>query len=248
MEGFGKFALVETKLFFREKIAALAVFALPVALVVGFGQIPGFSQPAKSLSGQIGTEYIASISVAIVLATLCLNGVPMVVGQYRERGILRRFAATPVSPLTLLAAKLAVYAAAAVLSVAIVAGVARVVYHVPLPREPGWFGLALALGMAALFGLGMLVAAVAPSARASAGIGFALFFPSMFLAGVYFPTDQMSPALQRVGNFTPLGSALHALRDSWMGIQPRTEYLVIMAVYAVVATAGAAIFFRWEST
>jgi ABC-2 type transport system permease protein len=248
MEGFASFALVETKLFLREKIAMLAVFALPITLVVGFGQIPGFGTPSKSLSGQIGTEYIASVSIAIVLATLCLNGVPMAVGQYRERGILRRFAATPVSPLTVLAAKLAVYAASAVVSVAVVAAVARVAYHVPLPREPGWFALSLLLGMAALFALGMLVAAVAPSARASAGIGFVLFFPNMFLAGVYFPTDQMSPALQRAGNLTPLGSALHAIRDSWMGYEPRTEYLVIMAIYAVVATTGAALFFRWESS
>jgi ABC-2 type transport system permease protein len=248
MEGFSAFALVEARLFMREKVAALAVFALPVALVVGFGAIPGFGKPAKSLSGQIGTEYIASVSVAIVLATLCLNGVPMAVGQYRERGILRRFAVTPVSPLTLLTAKLAVYAVSAVASVVLVAAIARFGYHVPLPRDPGWFALSLLDGMAALFGLGMLVAAIAPSARASTGIGFVLFFPNMFLAGAYFPADQMSPTLQQIGNFTPLGSALHAIRDSWMGVQPRYEYLVIMAVYALVTAVGAAAFFRWEST
>jgi ABC-2 type transport system permease protein len=248
MMGFASFALIEARLFLREKIAMLAVFALPIALVVGFGQIPGFGTPSKSLSGQIGTEYIASVSIAIVLATICLNAVPMTIGQYRERGILRRFAVTPVSPVTLLAAKLIVYALAGLLSVAIVAGVARFGYHVPLPREPGWFVLSVVLGLAALLGLGMLVAAVAPTARAAAGIGFVLFFPNMFLAGVYFPSDEMSPALQRAGNLTPLGSALHAIRDSWMGYEPRTEYLVIMAVYAVVAATGAALFFRWESS
>jgi ABC-2 type transport system permease protein len=248
MTGFASFAYVEAKLFFREKIAMLAVFGLPVALVIGFGQIPGFGTPSKSLSGQIGTEYIASVAIAIALATICLNGVPMAVGQYRERGILRRLAVTPVSPLTLLAAKLAVYAASGILSVVIVAAVSRFAYHVPLPRQPGWFALSVVLGVAALLGLGMLVAAVAPTARAATGIGFVLFFPNLFLAGVYFPSDEMSPALQRAGNLTPLGSALHAIRDSWMGYEPRTEYLIIMAVYAVVAATGAALFFRWESS
>jgi len=38
----------------------LAVFGLPVALVIGFGLIPGFGRPQKGLSDQIGTEYIAS--------------------------------------------------------------------------------------------------------------------------------------------------------------------------------------------
>jgi ABC-2 type transport system permease protein len=108
MNGFSRLAFVETKLFLREKAAAISVFGLPVALVIGFGLIPGFGDPQKSLSGQIGTQYIASIGVAIVLAILGLNGVPMVIGQYRERGILRRLGVTPVRPLTLLGADLMV--------------------------------------------------------------------------------------------------------------------------------------------
>jgi ABC-2 type transport system permease protein len=246
MNGFSRLAYVETKLFLRETGAAIAVFGLPVALVIGFGLIPGFGDPQKSLSGQIGTEYIASIGVAIVLATLGLNGVPMVIGQYRQRGVLRRLAVTPVRPLTLLTADLMVWAASAILSVALVVGVARLAYHVPAPVAAGWFVLSVLLGIAALFALGLLVAAAAPTARSAAGLGWLLFFPNMFLAGVYFPTEEMSPVMRQIGIFTPLGSALHAVRDSWMGLAPRPEYLGIMAAYAVIAAAVAARFFRWE--
>jgi ABC-2 type transport system permease protein len=246
MNGFSRLAFVETKLFLREKAAAISVFGLPVALVIGFGLIPGFGDPQKSLSGQIGTQYIASIGVAIVLAILGLNGVPMVIGQYRERGILRRLGVTPVRPLTLLGADLMVWAAAAILSVAVVVGVARVAFHVPAPAGAGWFVLSVILGIAALFALGLLVAAVAPTARSAAGLGWLLFFPNMFFAGVYFPTEQMSSVMRQIGNFTPLGSALHAVRDSWMGLTPRPQYLGIMAAYAVIAAALAARFFRWE--
>ena len=246
MNGFHRLAYVETKLFLRETGAAIAVFGLPVTLVIGFGLIPGFGDPQKSLSGQIGTEYIASIGVAIVLATLGLNGVPMVIGQYRQRGVLRRMAVTPVRPLTLLLADLMVWAAAAILSVTLVIAVARLAYHVPAPVAAGWFVLSVILGIAALFSLGLLVAAVAPTARSAAGLGWLLFFPNMFLAGVYIPTEEMSPVMRQIGTFTPLGSALHAVRDSWMGLAPRPEYLGIMAAYAVIAGALAARFFRWE--
>jgi ABC-2 type transport system permease protein len=125
MNGFSRLAYVETKLFLRETGAAIGVFGLPVALVIGFGLIPGFGDPQKGLSGQIGTEYIASISVAIVLAVLGLTGVPMVVGQYRERGILRRLGVTPVRPLTLLLADLMVWAASAAYAVIAAALAAR---------------------------------------------------------------------------------------------------------------------------
>ena len=246
MNGFGKLTLVEGRLFLREKAALIGVFGLPVGLVLGFGLIPGFSDPQKGLSDQIGTEYIAAVGVAIVLASLGLTGVPMVIGQYRERGVLRRLGVTPVRPLTLLLADLTVWAAAAVLSVALVVAVVRFAFHVPAPADSGWFILSILLGIASLFTVGLLAAAVAPTARSSAGIGWLLFFPNMFLAGVYFPTEEMSATMREVGTFTPLGSALHAIRDSWMGLDPRPEYLVIMAAWALVAGALAARFFRWD--
>ena len=246
MTGFSRLTLVEGKLFLREKSALLGVFGLPVALVIGFGLIPGFSDPQKGLSDQIGTEFIAGLGVAVVLASLGLTGVPMVLGQYRERGVWRRLGVTPVRPLTLLLADLTVWAAAAVLSVALVVAVVRFAFHVPAPAETGWFILSILLGIASLFTVGLLAAAVAPTARSAAGIGWLLFFPNMFLAGVYFPTEEMSATMRQVGNFTPLGSAMHAVRDSWMGIDPRPEYLVIMAAWALVAGALAARFFRWD--
>jgi ABC-2 type transport system permease protein len=246
MNGFSRLAYIETKLFLREKVATLAVFGLPIALVIGFGLIPGFGKPQKGLSDQIGTEYIAAIGVGIVLATLGLNGVPMVVAQYRERGILRRLAVTPVRPLTLLVAKLVVWALAAVLSVALVVAVVRLAFHVPVPVAPGWFIGSLILAIASLFAVGMCVAAVAPTARTATGLGMLLFFPNLFFAGIYFPTEEMSPTLRQIGNFTPLGAAVHALRDSWMGLDPRLEYLGIMAAWALVGGAVAARFFRWE--
>jgi ABC-2 type transport system permease protein len=246
MNGFGRLALVEGKLFLREKAALIGVFGLPVALVIGFGLIPGFSNPQKGLSDQIGTEYIAALGVAIVLASLGLTGVPMVLGQYRERGVLRRLGVTPVRPLSLLLADLTVWAAAALVSVAVVIAVVRIAFHVPAPVKPGWFMLAVALGIASLFATGLLAASVAPTARGAAGIGWLLFFPNMFLSGIYFPTEEMSSTMRQIGNFTPLGSALHAVRDSWMGIDPRPEYLGIMAAWALVAGALAARFFRWE--
>ncbi|HEY3954469.1 MAG TPA: ABC transporter permease [Streptosporangiaceae bacterium] len=246
LAGFGKFAFVETKLFLRERVAVAALLGIPVALVIGFGLIPGFGKPSKTLSGQIGTEYIASLGVAIVIAMIALNGIPQVMGTYREQGILRRLSATPVRPALLMAAKLAVWLGTVLVSVTLVIAVARLAFHVPLPVEFGWFVLAVVLGVAALFALGLLVAAVAPTARAANGIGMLLFIPSMFLAGVYYPTDEMSHSLQIVGEYSPLGAALHAVRDSWMGQQPHPLYLGIMAAWAVAASLAAARFFRWE--
>ncbi len=246
MDGIMKLTLVETRLFLREKVALLGVFVLPVGLVIGFGFIPDFGKSQKTLSGQSGTEYIAALGIALVLVSIGLQGIPMVVAQYRERGILRRLGVTPVRPLTMLVAKLAVYAGSAVVSALFVLVAGGVVFHVPAPARPGWFIASFALGMAALFSLGMLVSAVAPTARSATGLAMALFFPNMFFGGIYFPTDAMSPTLREIGDFTPLGSTLHAIRGSWQGNDLRLEYLGIMAAWALVATLLAVRYFRWE--
>ena len=103
----------------------------------------------------------------------------------------------------------------------------------PAPQAPGWFILSVLLGIGSVFALGMVAAAAAPTARSAAGLGWLLFFPNMFLAGIYFPTEEMSPAMRQIGNFTPLGAALHAVRDSWMGLAPRA-----VAIFFAMAQAG----------
>lgn len=254
MNGFSRLAFVEAKLFGRDRVAAIAVFAVPVAIVVGFGLQSGMDKPKQGLGGQIGMEYLASVGVALGLAILSLIQVPQVIGQYREQGILRRLGATPVRPATLLIAKLAVWAAVAVVSVLLIAAVARFGYHVPVPVRLGWFAVTVILGIAAMLALGMLAAAAAPNARAATGIGMLLYLPSLFLAGVFQPSNQMSGTLQRIGNYTPLGAVLHAVRDTWMGRASGSEnlglaaYLGIMAAYAVVVGLAAARFFRWEQS
>ena len=52
MNGFGRLALVEGRLFLREKAALIGVFGLPVALVIGFGLIPGFCRARDVSAGQ----------------------------------------------------------------------------------------------------------------------------------------------------------------------------------------------------
>jgi ABC-2 type transport system permease protein len=237
---------IETKLFFREPLLPALVLALPVLLVVGFGLIPGFGDPSADLSGQSGTEYIASLGVAIVLAILGLSILPATLGTYRERGVLRRLRATPVTPRTLLGAQLLLVGGATVAATALLVLVGSVGFGVALPRNPAGFVLAVVLGAAALLSIGLLVAAVAPTAKAASGIGMTLFFPSMFLAGVYVPRETFSPFLRHVSDATPLGAALQAVRDTWQGSWPQPVHLATMAGWALVAALVAARTFRWE--
>jgi ABC-2 type transport system permease protein len=246
MSALTKLTVVESKLFLRDRVAAPVTLVLPLLLVIAFGLIPGIRDPDPDLGGQAPIELVAAIGVAIALAMLGLSVLPTVLATYRERGILRRLGATPVHPASLLGAQLVVSMAAAVVSIALLIGVGSLAVGLPLPRQPAGFALAFLLGLAALFTVGLLVAALAPTTRAATGIGMSLFFPSLFLAGVYVPREAMPPVLRHISDFTPLGAALQSFRDTWSGDLPRPLHLVTMAGYAVLAGVAAARFFRWE--
>jgi ABC-2 type transport system permease protein len=241
-----KLTYTELKLAIRDKVIILFAVFLPVALLIGFGLQPGSGKPSHDLGGQTGAEFIASIGMGIVLAILGLQALPAVLALYRERGILRRLAVTPVHPARLLTAQLIVNAATAAVAILMLLVIGRLGFGTPVPRSPGWFLLSVLLGLAALFAIGLLIAAVAPGGKAANGLGMILFFPSLFLGGVYIPRESMPSAMRAIGDYTPLGAALKTLRDSWLGHDPRPAQLVIMAVYAVTAGAAATRLFRWE--
>jgi ABC-2 type transport system permease protein len=241
-----KMTQVEAKLFVRDRVSAPLTIGLPVVLLVAFGLIPGFSDPNPDLSGQTGTELIAAIGVGLTLAMLGLSVLPTTLSNYRERGILRRLGASPVHPRTLLTAQLLVYVAAAVVSVVLLLAVGTVALDLPLPDQLAGFALSMLLGIAALFTVGLLIAAVASSTRAANAISMTLFFPSLFLAGVYVPLEAMPSALRHISDFTPLGAALQSVRDSWSGHLPSLLHIGTMAGYAVLAGVAAARYFRWE--
>ena len=92
---------------------------------------------------------------------------------------------------------------------------------IPLPRDPLGYVAAFLLGMASLFAIGLLVAAVAPSSRVATAVAIPMFFVVMFLGGVYLPRVLLPDVLIRIGDFTPPG--VQGLQDAWLGNARRSS-------------------------
>jgi ABC-2 type transport system permease protein len=242
-----RLTVTELKLFVRERVGVIWGVGFPLVLLIIFGSIPGFRTPvSKGIHGLSILDAYVPILITFVLAMLALNALPSVLAGYREKGILRRLATTPVGPGRVLAAQLAVNVAVVLVTLVLLVAVARIAYGVPLPRQVAGFALAVVLTVAALFGIGMFVAAVVPTARAANAAGAILFFPMMFFAGLWLPIAAMPSVLQHISHATPLGAAAQSLTDAWQGHWPHPLQLLAMAAYALVFSLGAARLFRWE--
>ncbi|PWR08543.1 ABC transporter [Micromonospora acroterricola] len=244
MHAFGQILKIETRLFLRDFGSPLTTVALPLALLLVFGLIPAGRQPEAQFGDLSFIQYFAPSLLVITLAMSAVNILPTVLATYRERGVLRRLATTPASPAALLAAQLVLSLATILVSAVLLIGVGRLAFDVPLPRRPLGFTLALVLGTAALLALGLLVAAVARTAKSAQALAVPLFMAVMFFGGVYVPRFLLPDFLVRIGDYTPPG--VQALLDAWTGTSPHPLHLGIMAVVAVAAGATAAKLFRWE--
>ena len=130
----------ELRLFLRERAGVFWGVGFPVVLLIIFGAIPGFRSPvSKALPGVSILDAYVPILFAFVLAMLALNVVPPVLAGYREKGILRRLATTPVGPGRVLAAQLIINVAMSIVTLVVLLALARIAYHVPLPRQAGGF-------------------------------------------------------------------------------------------------------------
>ncbi|MER5355651.1 ABC transporter permease [Kitasatospora sp. NPDC002551] len=245
MTGRSQLTLVETKLFLRDPTAVFFVIALPIMLLEIFHIITTNSDDTADQKAAMAA-FVPAMAMSMCLTMLSLNLLPTTLATYREKGILRRMAASPVHPVNLLLAQLVINLATAVVAALLVLGVGRFAFDTALPEQVPAFLLTFALGAWALFSVGLVVAAIAPGSRAATSIGLSLLFPSLFFGGVFLPKEQLPDAVARIGDYTPLGATLQALRDSWEGQWPQTLHLAVLAAVGALCSVLAARLFRWQ--
>ncbi len=243
---FGKLLRAETKYAWRAPLGLLLGVAVPVLVLITLGLIPGANKPLKSYDGLTVFSVYFPALIVFALAVLALLSLPTHLASYREQGILRRMSTTPVPPAWMLAAQVIINLVLAVVALGILVLAGTVAFGLGAPKEPGGFKLALLLSIAAVFAIGLWIAAIARTTNAASGIGQLLFFTMLFFSGLYVPRPLMGSVMRDIGDWTPSGAAVHALEDSMLGTFPAAQLLLVLAAWALVFGALAVRLFRWE--
>jgi ABC-2 type transport system permease protein len=239
-----RLATMEWRLLRREPLLLFFGLVFPLLLLVVMGIASDGAD--QDLGGLTLIQVYVPMLIAFNLAMFGISSLPAALSIYRERGVLRRLATTPVAPWRMLAAQLAVNAAIAVAAMIVVLTVARLAFDVALPGQALGFVAAFALTAAALFAIGLVIGSVAPTARSANAIGTLTWFPLMFFAGLWIPREAMGNTLRAVSDVTPLGAGVGAIQDAMAGSFPDVGHLAVLAAYALVAAALATRLFRWE--
>jgi ABC-2 type transport system permease protein len=166
--------------------------------------------------------------------------VPVHLASYRERGVLRRFAAAGFPRWSFAVAELVTGLVAVLAASILLLVVAAPVYGLPALHAPVEVLAALVIGAVGFVALGVLLGSVLPSARAAQAVGLLLFFPSFLLGAGGPPPHVMGHALQNVASVLPLTLLTNAVRKPWLQIGSAAWPLAAVAALAVVAVAIAA--------
>ena len=247
MRGFRKLTLVNLKLYLREPIATFFTLAFPPLLVVLFGAMYG-NDPLPMFGGYGSMDVSMPAYTAMILGTVGLLGVPITISGYRESGVLRRFQATPMRPLTYILADIVANLVTTLLGMMGLVIIGWLLYRVQFEGQVMAVILAVVFCGLAMFSIGYLIAGLAPGARTAQVVGMVIFYPMMFLSGASIPLEVMPETIQRLADFLPLTYVVRLLRGLWFG-DAWGEHLLETAVLAgvlLVCTALAARFFRWE--
>lgn len=247
MHGWLKLTWVETKLFVREPLALFFTLAYATLLLLVFGSSFG-NTPSAAYGGHGTVDVSVPDYLTIIMTFNALFSLTIPLVTYRERGVLRRFQATPMRPGALMTAQLIVNFLMTVLGSLVLIVVGKAVFGLHFFGNPASLLAAYVLCTLSMFALGLLLASLASSVRVATIVGLALLIFMFFLSGATIPMSFFPPALKQITQFLPLTHAVSLLQGLWFGDAWGAHLTdgLVLAACLVVGVVASARFFRWK--
>jgi ABC-2 type transport system permease protein len=193
------------------------------------------------------SNYMIPGIMGMILYFLTALFTAMSIVREREQGTIEQLIVTPIKPLELIVAKIVPYVFIAFFNVLEVLAIGVFWFDVPVRGSVG-----LLLGLSALFlltslGIGIFISSVANTQQEAMLLTFLTMFPSIFLAGFFFPIEAMPGWLQVLTYVVPLRYMLVIIRGiilKGVGLQILLQEVIALIIFGVAIMLLAATRFR----
>lgn len=220
--------------------------SFPVVLLVIFSAVFG----SMRIDGQPYMRWVLPGLVVLNIMAFGLIRSATWMVEMRQRGVLRRLHATPVTALLLVGSYVAVNVLLCLLQSAVLMLAAVALYRVPLPLG----GLVQAVPMLLLavltfVALGQCLSGGLTHIGAAVAVGQVGYYSQMFVTDLFLPLERLPAWLQQVATYLPSCAVIRLVRPPLLGQAWGADlplYLLVVMGYGVVATLLAARGFRWD--
>ena len=241
---FSELLKVEWKLSIREPIGLAMGVIFPILLLILFGFI------GKAVGGYYSGYSLFDLYVPTIIIigfiSIAMYSVPLTIVRDREIGWLRRISTTPLSPSKLLASHLVINLAYALVTIVIILTGSVLAFGAPLNIGVFYFAVSVILSLSVAFSLGFVVAAFAPTQRLAGVFTAALYYPLLFLAGLWIQPETVGDPLRSIMWYSPVGAGVRSMLYSLFNSTPPFTELLAMVVYSAIFWFLAIRYFRWE--
>jgi ABC-2 type transport system permease protein len=246
LRGFWKLTWVETKIFTREPMGFVGTLVMPVVVFIALGR--AFSVGRSVTAAELDIPFNPAILAAVLIAISAVQSLVAIISIYREGGILKRLRATPLSPVTIMGAQVAVKLVFTVISLALLMLAGRRMFPGVMRVNVFSFTAAVILGTFSILSLGFVLASLVPTARFAQPIGAVALYPMLALSGLFLPVDRLPRALKALAYLLPTTHAVALLNGVWDGSGWGAHWVNVAALLVLFAayTALSTKVFRWE--
>jgi ABC-2 type transport system permease protein len=217
----------------------LVTAIIPPALLLFMGSVVGTS----TVGTDMGFLVAGILSLAIVSTSLVSLGIST--AYERHYGVLKRLLGSPLGTGRLLLARVLAVLLVQTLQVALVVGLAWLVYGYWPTGSLLLGGLVLLFGSVAFAGMGLLIAGTV-AAEATLALANGLYLLFLLGGGFIWPLDRLPAPLSTVANLLPSAALSESVRWALTGGGVPALALIALAVWAVVLAIAAARLFRAE--
>ena len=247
MKSFGTLLKNELKLSIRNMNMIIFAVILPLLVLSLLGLIYG-TKPAAD--GAIYTFMEQSFGPLCCISVCAggLMGLPLIISEYRERKILKRFRVTPVSPAKLLLVEFLIYVIYSILSMLTLFPAAKLFWKIKIHGSILLFLGSWFLTMVSTLSIGLLVGGIAKNTKSASVISCILYFPMLIFSGATLPFEIMPPAMQKIIRIFPLTQGIQLMKATFLGLPIEHIWLPVAVMSAVTFICfGVSVkCFRWE--
>ena len=246
LRGFWKLTWLETKIFTREPMGFVGTLVMPLVVFIFLGRVFGIGKPLTA--PEVDIPFNVAILAAVLIAISAVQSLVAIISIYREGGILKRLRSTPLSPVTIMGAQVAVKLVFTVVSLSLLVLAGRRVFPGVMQVNVFSFTVAVLLSTFSILSLGFVIASVVPTARFAQPISAAVLYPMLTLSGLFYPLDRLPRLLKALAYLLPTTHAVALLDGVWNGSGWSAHWanvaalLVLFAAYTALSTRV----FRWE--
>jgi ABC-2 type transport system permease protein len=194
-------------------------------------------------------DFVVPGLVGFSLMSTCLFSIGVVVVSYREKGKLRRLSVTPLPKYIFISGQIANRYIIVLLQALLLISVAILLFKVQMVGNLVTIFIVLSIGMLSFISIGYAIASIAKTTESASGIANVLFFPMIFLSGVYFSVENMPLFLQPIIAFLPLTHLVFALRivfNEGAALFDVLPQLAILLVWFIGCFLFSIFKFKWE--